>query len=206
MDPITTLATAAGLSWASGIRLYAVLFAAGALHALGLVELPAGLRLLAHPVLLTTCGILLVVEFLVDKVPGMDTIWDAVHTFIRVPAGALLAIGVFGQSDWAQVLAAALLGGTLAGTSHLSKASARALINSSPEPISNWTASFSEDMLVPFALWLTFAYPLLLLSLLLVFLALAVWLLPRLLRTLSGLARRLYALLTGERAPGARPR
>lgn len=191
MDPVTTLAMAAGLSWASGIRLYAVLFISGALHALGIVTLPPSLQVLAQPIVLVVSGILLAVEFVADKVPGIDTIWDAIHTFIRIPAGALLALGALGPEGTPAAVAAALLGGALAGGSHLTKAGSRLLINTSPEPVSNWTASLGEDVLVPTTLLLAFKYPLLLFGLLIVFAILAIWLLPKLLRAIIAFVVRL---------------
>lgn len=200
MDPVATLAMAAGLSWASGIRLYAVLFISGLLHAAGIATLPGSLAVLADPVVLAVSGFLVLVEFLADKIPAVDSVWDAIHTFIRVPAGALLAVGALGPVDAPAAIAAALLGGALAGSSHLTKAGSRLLINASPEPVSNWTASFSEDALVPAALLIAFKYPLLFLVLLLVVVGATIWLLPRLWRAIAAFAARLGAFL-GSRSP-----
>ena len=204
MDPVTSLALAAGLSWASGIRLYAVLFMSGMLHATGFVTLPAALQVLAHPLVLTASGFLVLCEFFADKIPAFDTLWDAIHTFIRIPAGALLAVGALGPGDTPAAIAAALLGGTLAGSSHLAKAGGRLLINTSPEPISNWTASLSEDALVPATLLLAFNYPLLLFAVLLLFVGLAIWLLPKLWRALGAFAARVASLCGSSRHDGAR--
>ena len=195
MDPVTSLAMAAGLSWASGIRLYAVLFVSGMLHATGIVHLPPSLQVLADPVVLAVSGFLLLLEFFVDKIPALDSFWDAIHTFIRIPAGALLAVGALGPLDAPAAIAAALLGGTLAGSSHLAKAGSRLLINASPEPVSNWTASFAEDTLVPATLLLAFKYPLLLFALLATFVAVAIWLLPKLWRAIRAFAARVGNLL-----------
>jgi hypothetical protein len=195
VDPVSTVAMAAGLSWASGIRLYAVLFISGALHTLGIVTLPATLQVLAQPVVLAVSGGLLLAEFFADKIPGFDTLWDAVHTFIRIPAGALLALGALGPESTPAAIAAMLLGGTLASGSHFTKAGSRLLINASPEPVSNWVASFSEDALVPTTLLLAFKYPLLLFALLLLFVLLALWLLPKLFRAIAAFAGRLGAML-----------
>ena len=158
-DTTHLLAIAAALGWASGLRLYAVLFLTGLAGFLGWIDLPAGLRLLQHPVMLGASGFLLFVEFFADKIPGVDTLWDAVHTLIRIPAGAALAASVFGidQATWAT--GAALLGGTLAATSHIAKATTRAAVNTSPEPFSNLALSFLGDAAVPGALWLAFAHP-----------------------------------------------
>jgi len=199
MDAISTLAMAAGLSWASGLRLYAVLFLAGGAHAVGWVSLPAALQVLAHPLVLTASGGLLAVEFLADKVPGLDTIWDGIHTFIRIPAGALLAIGAFGPADAPTAVAAALLGATLAGGSHFTKAGGRLILNASPEPVSNWTASFTEDALAPATLLLAFKYPLVFFAALALFIGVSLWLLPKLYRALRGAVRRVSNAL-GARA------
>src|SRR5215212_7442688 len=161
MSPDSThlLALAAALGWASGLRLYAVLFLTGLAGFLGWIQLPAGLHLLQHPVMLGASGFLLFVEFFADKIPGVDTLWDAVHTLIRIPAGAALAASVFGldQATWAT--GAALLGGTLAATSHVAKATTRAAVNTSPEPFSNLALSFLGDAAVPGTLWLAFTHP-----------------------------------------------
>src|SRR6476661_5720530 len=159
-DTWQLVAFAAALGFASGLRLYAVLFVVGAAGFLGWVDLPSGLATLAHPLVLAASGFLCFVEFFADKIPGVDTLWDAVHTLIRIPAGAALAAGVFGDSSSAMMLAAAILGGTLAAGSHFTKAGSRAVINTSPEPFSNWAASLTEDVAVGGLLWLGVAHPL----------------------------------------------
>ena len=158
-DTTHLLAIAAALGWASGLRLYAVLFLTGLAGYLGWIDLPAGLRLLQHPVMLGASGLMLFVEFFADKIPGVDTLWDAVHTLIRIPAGAVLAASVFGLDQATLATGAALLGGTLAATSHVAKATTRAAVNTSPEPFSNLALSFLGDAAVPGALWLAFAHP-----------------------------------------------
>jgi Domain of unknown function (DUF4126) len=152
-------ALAAALGWASGLRLYAVVFLTGLAGSLGWVALPAGLQVLQQPLVLWAAGGMLLVEFVADKLPLVDSAWDALHTFIRIPAGAALAMGVFGgdQSQWAIV--AALLGGTLAATSHVAKASTRAAVNTSPEPFSNVAMSLLGDAAVPALLWLAWEHP-----------------------------------------------
>ena len=199
MDTLQAAALAAGLAWGSGIRLYAVLFLAGLMARLGYVELPPGLVLLAHPAVLGASGFMFVIEFFADKVPGFDTLWDAAHTFIRIPAGALLAALALADRDPALILAAAILGGTLASAVHLTKAGSRALINASPEPFSNWTASFGEEALLLGGLWAAVKYPLAFLAGLVIFLLLALWLLPRIWRGLRVLWRRLQAVLARQR-------
>jgi len=187
------VALAAAVGWASGIRLYAVLFVVGGLGYLQWVELPGGLAVLAHPWVLAASGFMFGVEFFADKIPGVDTLWDAVHTFIRIPAGAALAASVFGDATAAAAVAAAILGGSLAAGSHFAKAGSRALINTSPEPFSNWAASFGEELAVGTVLWLAFTHPIAALIVLAVLVGLTVWLVPKIWR----LVRLLVAKFTG---------
>jgi hypothetical protein len=189
-DTLQLVALAAALGWASGLRLYAVLFIVGAAGYLGLVELPSGLRLLMHPFVLAASGFMFFIEFFADKIPGVDSIWDIVQTFIRIPAGAALAAGVFGESSGASMLAAGILGGTLAAGSHVAKTGGRALINTSPEPFSNWTASFGEELAVGTLLWLAFAHPVAALMVLAVLVALTIWLIPKVWRMLRAIVTR----------------
>ena len=163
------LAIAAALAWGAGLRLYATLFCVGLAGMLGWVELPSHLRALESPLVLAASGFMTFVEFFADKIPWVDSLWDVVHTFIRIPAGAALAAAVFGDNGAAAALAAALIGGAISGGAHLSKAGGRATINASPEPFSNWLASFTEDAVVPAGLWLAFAHPVVFLILLAMF-------------------------------------
>lgn len=188
---LETVAIASLLAWASGIRLYFVVFALGLAGHLGYVELPAALKVLQHPWVIGTAGFLLVVEFLADKFPGIDSAWDALHTFIRIPAGALLAAGATGDTLSALTVAAGLLGGTLAAGTHFAKSGGRALLNTSPEPFSNWGASLTEDAMVLTGVWLAVAYPLVFLGLLAAFVLLLIWLLPKLWRGIRALLQRL---------------
>ena len=173
---------AAGLGWASGLRLYAVLFLLGALHHFGLIALPPDLEILAHPAVMAVSGALFLIEFGADKIPGFDSVWDAFQTFVRIPGGALLAAAAVADHSAALALAAAILGGTLAAGAHFTKAGSRALINTSPEPFSNWTASFTEDALAAGMVWFVFKQPLAAAAILLVLIALMIWLLPKLWR------------------------
>ncbi len=159
LDTTQLFALAAALGWASGLRLYAVVFLTGLAGWLGWVPLPEGLKLLQQPVVLVASGVMLVVEFFADKIPGLDSVWDVVHTVIRIPAGALLAAGVFGGDQGSWALIAALMGGTLAATSHVAKASTRAAVNTSPEPFSNVGMSLLGDAAVPGMLWLAWEHP-----------------------------------------------
>ena len=160
------LAIALALAWGAGLRAYAVIFAVGLAGATGWIELPGHLEVLQHPVVLAASGLMTLVEFGADKMPWLDSIWDAVHSFIRIPAGAALAALAFGDSSNAVMVAAAILGGSVAAAMHAAKAGARAAINLSPEPFSNWAASLSEDALVPLGLWLAVAHPLMFFALL----------------------------------------
>ena len=152
-------AIAAAMGWASGLRLYAVVFITGAAGYLGWVSLPLGLQLLQNPLLLGASFLLFVVEFVADKIPGVDSLWDAVHTFIRIPAGAALAAAALGADSSSWTLIAALMGGTLAATAHAAKATTRAAANTSPEPFSNLALSLAGDAAVPAMLWLAWQQP-----------------------------------------------
>ncbi len=193
---LTTIAIALALAWASGIRLYAVLFLvglAGQFHWFGW-QSPQSLGVLSHPIVLSANGLLLLVEFFADKIPGLDSIWDAAHTFIRIPAGALLAAGVIGAEDgqaWA--LAAGLIGGTITAGTHFTKAGGRLAINTSPEPVSNWLASFSEEAAVLGGLWIAFQHPAVFLLLLALFILFMIWLIPKLFRFVRAMLRRIAA-------------
>ena len=188
LDTPQLFAIAAALGWASGLRLYAVLFLTGMAGFLGWVQLPSGLSLLQSPMMLWASGFMLFVEFFADKIPGIDSLWDLVHTVVRIPAGAALAASVFGadQSSWA--LAAALLGGTLAATSHVAKATTRAAVNTSPEPFSNIGMSLLGDSVVPVSLWLSWVNPyafFALLAIALVVMVALIWIFGKFLRQLA---------------------
>ncbi|HXM80855.1 MAG TPA: DUF4126 domain-containing protein [Burkholderiales bacterium] len=184
------IAIAAALAWGAGLRAYAVMFAVGLAGALGWVELPGHLGVLQQPIVLAASGFMTCVEFFADKLPWLDSLWDTVHSFIRIPAGAALAAAVFGDSGLGVSVAAAILGGTLAGAVHLAKSGTRAAINTSPEPFSNWAVSLSEDALVPLGLWLAVAHPFVFFVLLAVFLVAAALLVRLLWRGLAALASR----------------
>jgi hypothetical protein len=192
-------ALAATLGIASGLRLYAVLFIVGVAGYLGWVNLPSGLATLAHPLVLAASGFMCFVEFFADKIPGVDSLWDVVHTLIRIPAGAALAASVFGDSSSSMMLTAAILGGTLAAGSHFTKAGSRAVINTSPEPFSNWTASLTEDVAVGGLLWLGIAHPLAAAIVVLLMIALMLWLLPKAWRAARRIFSRLFGGFDGER-------
>jgi len=201
-DAWQLLALAATLGFASGLRLYAVLFIIGMAGYLGWFDLPSGLAPLAHPLVLAASGFMCFVEFFADKIPGVDSLWDVLHTLIRIPAGAALAASVFGDSSSATMLAAAIMGGTLAAGSHFTKASGRALINTSPEPFSNWGASLTEDVAVGGLLWLALAHPLAAGALIVLMILLMIWLLPKLWRTGRRVAGRLSGWLSAPKSRG----
>ncbi len=193
MDMPALLALAAALGWASGLRLYAVVFMAGWAGSMGWIVLPHGLLVLQHPAMLAASGAMLFVEFLADKIPGLDSVWDMLHAFIRVPGGAALAAAVFGADNATMAVVAALLGGSLAATSFATKATTRAAANSSPEPFSNIALSLAEDGLVVGALWLATQHPVVFGLVLCIVLILMVLLLVWLLRFLKAVARRVGA-------------
>jgi hypothetical protein len=171
-----------GVAWASGINLYAAILILGLLGTTGNMVLPPDLQILANPVVIAAAGFMFVVEFVIDKIPGVDTGWDTLHTFIRIPAGALLAAGAVGDVNPAIVLAAAIVGGGMAAGTHATKSGTRVMINASPEPVSNWVASLVEDFIVIAGLWTALHYPWLFIVLLIAFIVLMIWLLPKLWR------------------------
>ena len=191
MDAVSIIALSMGAAWASGINLYATIFMLGYMGTTGNIALPAELDVLSNPMVMTAAGFMYCVEFFTDKIPGVDSGWDAIHTFIRIPAGAMLAASAVGDVTPAVALTAALLGGTLAAGSHATKAGTRLLINTSPEPVTNWTASISEDLLVIGGLWAALYHPVIFLIGLVIFILLMIWVLPRLWRLIKRLFRHI---------------
>ena len=194
----TLIALTLGVGWASGINLYAAVLALGMAGATGYADLPAGLEIVQNPLVIGAAGLMYAVEFLADKVPGVDTGWDTLHTFIRLPAGALLAAGIFDDQSMGLELAAAIVGGGLAATSHATKAGSRVLINTSPEPFTNWTASIAEDISVFGGVWLMLNQPWTFVGLLIVFLLLLVWLLPKLWRGIKVLFAKIRGIFVSK--------
>jgi hypothetical protein len=182
MSPLETLGFALGTSFASGLNLYATVAAAGIMQRLGWADLPQALQVLSHPIVLGVAFTLFIIEFIADKIPYVDSAWDALHTFIRPPAAAVLSYSAFGNVPEEWKLGAALLAGSVALTSHGAKASARAAANTSPEPVSNWTLSLLEDGLAVFLVWMASEYPLLTAGIVLVLVILAVLLIRKLWR------------------------
>ncbi len=201
MDITQTIALTMGVAWASGINLYATLLVLGYMGITGNIDLPPDLQVLMDPVVMIAAGLMYCIEFFADKVPGVDTGWDTLHTFIRIPAGAMLAAGAVGDVGTGAQLAAGLVGGTLATGTHATKAGSRVLINTSPEPVTNWFTSLGEDVAVILGLWTALENPVLFLVLLAVFIVLMIWLLPKIWRGL----RKLFAWLRQRLGGGAPP-
>jgi len=185
MEAVSIIALSMGAAWASGINLYATLFMLGYMGMSGNMTLPTELEVLTDPMVMTAAGFMYCVEFFADKIPGVDSGWDTLHTFIRIPAGAMLASSAIGDVTPALELTTALLGGTLAAGTHATKAGSRLLINTSPEPVTNWTASISEDLLVIGGLWVALNHPVLFVISLIIFILIMIWLLPRLWRLIK---------------------
>ena len=180
LDPITqTIALSMGVAWASGINLYAAILVLGLMGSTGNVTLPPDLMVLTNPLIITAAGVMYIVEFFADKIPGVDNGWDTVHTFIRIPLGALLAAAAVGEVNPSAAIAAALFGGGMAASTHAAKAWTRVLINASPEPFTNLFASLGEDVAVIAGLWTALHYPLLFVTFIIIFVLLLIWLLPK---------------------------
>jgi hypothetical protein len=198
---IKTIAMSMGTAWASGINLYATLLVLGILQATGNVALPSDLQMLGDPMVIMAAGLMYAVEFFADKIPGVDTGWDALHTFVRIPAGAVLAYGAVAEMGQPAALAAAIVGGSLAAGSHATKSGSRVLINASPEPFTNWTASVGEDVLVIGGVWTALHYPWAFVIFLILFILLMIWLLPKILRGIKkviGMIARLFGKKTAD--------
>ena len=191
-----------GVAWASGINLYAAILVLGIMGSGGYTELPPSLAVLQDPLVIGAAGIMYFVEFFADKIPGVDSGWDAIHTFIRIPAGAMLAVGAAQglEINQAAELAAALLGGSLAAASHLTKSSTRLIINTSPEPVTNTTASIAEDLAVIGGLWTALNYPVAFIVFIILFILLAIWLLPKLWRAIKSIVTTIRGWLGGKQA------
>jgi hypothetical protein len=200
MGVVETIALTMGVAWASGINLYAAIATLGFLGATGNIDLPPDLEILMDPLVIGAAGFMYFVEFFVDKTPGVDSGWDTIHTFIRIPAGAVLAAGAVGDVGAGAEVAAIIAGGTLAGATHFTKAGTRLAINTSPEPVTNWTASILEDIAVIAGLWAALHHPIVFLVALGAFILLMIWLLPKIWRALRAVYRKLQSLFGGKPA------
>ncbi len=202
LDHITaTLAVTMGLAWASGINLYATLLTLGFLANSGNINLPPDLQIVANPLVMSAAGMMYFIEFFADKTPGVDTGWDAIHTFIRIPAGAMLAAGAVGDLNPAVEIAAVLLGGSLAAGTHATKAGTRMLINTSPEPFSNWIVSVGEDVAVVGGVWASINHPVFFLLVLILFVILMIGLLPKIWGGIKKVFRAIQSWFHNEQPP-----
>lgn len=198
MDTVSIIALSMGAAWASGINLYATIFMLGYLGTTGNIDLPPDLMVVTDPLVMTSAGLMYCVEFFADKTPGIDTAWDTLHTFIRIPLGAVLAMGAVGDMTPAVELAAFIVGGSLAGATHATKAGSRIVINSSPEPVTNWTASIGEDLLVITGIWAALNHPVAFLIALVVFIAMMIWLLPKIWRGIIRIFNSIRNFFSGD--------
>ncbi len=194
MDTIQIIALTMGTAWASGINLYATIFMLGLMGTTGNVTLPAEMEVVMDPLVMSVAGLMYCIEFFADKTPGVDTAWDTLHTFIRIPAGSILAMSAVGDTSAAMELTAFLVGGSIAAGTHATKAGTRVMINTSPEPFTNWAASISEDILVIGGIWAALHHPILFLVGLLIFFCVMLWLLPKLWRGIRQLINRVRNL------------
>jgi len=200
LEPIVKIiALTMGAAWASGINLYAAILVLGFLGMTGNITLPPDLQILANPIVFAAAGLMYLVEFVADKIPGVDTGWDTVQTFVRIPLGALLAAGAVGSVNPPLALAAAIVGGGLAAGTHAAKSGARVIINTSPEPFSNWIVSLLEDFTVIAGLWAALYHPWVFVALLAVFILLLIWLLPKLWRGVRMIFRVIGRLFSSTR-------
>ena len=189
MDLIQTLGLAVGAAWLSGIRLYSLVSILGLLGRYGSLQLPGSLEILENPWVIGVSSALFVIEFVADKGPAIDSVWDAFHTFIRIPAGAVLAAGAFGDYDPAIKVIAGLIGGTLAFGSHATKTTTRAAVNTSPEPVSNLVVSSAEDVYAVGSAFAAAFAPILILIIVAIGVVISLFMLPRMIK----FARRIFS-------------
>ncbi len=199
MDTVQYIALSMGAAWASGINLYAAVFMLGYLGSTGNINLPPDMMVVTDPMVMTAAGLMYCVEFFADKTPGVDTAWDSLHTFIRIPLGAVLAMSAVGDTTPAVELAAFLVGGSLTAATHATKAGSRVIINSSPEPVSNWITSLGEDFLVIAGIWVSLTHPLIFVILLILFIILMIWMLPKIWRGIKRIISTLRDFIKGNK-------
>lgn len=195
---IATIALTMGAAWASGINLYATIAVLGILGVTGNVVLPESLLVLQDPLVIGAAALMYAVEFFADKTPGVDTGWDAIHSFIRIPAGVMLAAGAVGEANPSLVIVAGILGGTVSATSHMIKSGSRVLINTSPEPFSNWAASLFEDVAVIGGLFTALHYPVVFLVLFVLFILISIWAIPKLWAAIKAVFRAIKRFFSGK--------
>ena len=198
---IQVIALTMGAAWASGINLYATVAMLGLAGSTGYVDLPPTLEVVQDPLVIMAAGFMYCVEFFADKTPGVDTAWDSIHTFIRIPAGAMLAAGAVGDVSPAIAVMAGLVGGGVSATTHAAKSGSRVLINTSPEPFTNWGASILEDVAVVGGLFIALQHPVLFVIAFVVFMLLMAWLLPKLFRAIKKVGHKLSNWISGSSMP-----
>ena len=199
MDTVQYIALSMGAAWASGINLYAAVLMLGYLGSTGNIDLPPEMMVVTDPLVMSAAGLMYCVEFFADKTPGVDTAWDSLHTFIRIPLGAVLAMSAVGEMTPAVELAAFLAGGSLTAATHATKAGSRVIINSSPEPVSNWITSLGEDFLVITGIWAALTHPLVFVVFLILFIILMIWLLPKIWRGIKRIFSTLKDFIKGNK-------
>jgi len=195
---IKTISLTMGASWASGINLYATLLMLGIGELTGAITLPENLQVLSSPLVIGAAGLMYIVEFIADKIPGVDSGWDTLHTFIRIPAGAMLAYQAVGDVTQPMAIAAAMIGGGLATATHATKSGTRVVINTSPEPFTNWAASIGEDLVVFGSLWAALNQPWIFIGILIVSILIMAWLLPKIWRGIKKVFRFLFGSKKSE--------
>ncbi len=203
MDPnyIAVIASTMGIAWASGINLYATVATLGILANTGSIELPPDLQMLASPPIVMAAGFMYFVEFFADKIPGVDTGWDVLHTFIRIPAGAILAARAIAPIGPEAEAIGLILGGTLAAGSHFTKAGTRIMVNTSPEPFTNWALSIGEDVAVIAGIWASLQHPVPFIIAMVLFIMLTIWLLPKIYRGIKVLLGKIAGFFHGRSNP-----
>lgn len=198
MNILSILGLAFGAAWTSGINLYATVAVLGLLQHYGLAQLPGGLHVLDSWLVIGVALFLYLIEFVADKIPYVDTVWDAVHTFIRVPAGAVMAFAATANLHPTVQVLALLLGGGLALSTHGTKATLRAAANTSPEPVTNWTLSIIEDVVAIGSTVLMVINPVIILVIIAIFLLLLAWILPRVVRRVRRMVASARAFFGGQ--------
>ncbi|MGV6853063.1 MAG: DUF4126 domain-containing protein [bacterium] len=203
MDITQSVALALGVSWASGLNLYAAILTLGLMGVTGNADLPPSLVWTESPIVILAAGFMYCVEFFADKIPAVDSGWDAIHTFIRIPAGAIMASAAVANVSPEWQTAAMIVGGGVAASTHLTKSGSRVLINTSPEPVTNWLASFTEDFAVVGTVWAALVHPWVSVAIVLASLLLIIWLLPKLWRGIKLVFQKLASFFGGK--PAAPP-
>ncbi len=200
METVAAISAMLGVGWASGINLYAAILTLGFMAHTGTITLPEEMVVVTSPWVMIAAGLMYGVEFFADKIPGVDSLWDAIHSFIRIPAGAMLAAGAATAISPDMEMVGLLLGGSLAAGSHFTKAGTRMLVNTSPEPFSNAAVSVTEDVAVFAGVWAAFQHPVAFLILLGLAICGVIWLAPKLWRGIKRVFARIGRLFGREQS------